>query len=216
MRNAILMSLVPLLAFCASAAAQGLGDEKCAGPIYQPKEVTQRPRFGPRDIPSLTPEALAHHVRGRVVLSAVLCRTGEITDIQIIEGLPFGMTGRVVDAARQIRFKPAEKDSQPVSVVIRMEYEFHFIGEPRPPAKEPVAGRIIETFEISGLRSMRSDKLMAQVKTKPGEPYNQKQVAADFQSLLALGFFDTEHSRVQLEEGDRGGLVVIFELIERQ
>ena len=220
MRSAIFLSFVILLAVCASIAAQGsrvgVNDEKCAARIYQSKEVTQRPKFGPRDSPGLTPEALAHGVRGRVVVSAVLCRTGKITDVQVIEGLPFGMTERVVEAARRIEFEPAMKDGRPVSEVIRIEYEFHFIGEPRPAAKEPIAGRMIETVEFSGLRSMPSDKLMAHVKTRPGESYNPEQVAADLQSVLALGFLDPKQSRVRLEEGDRGGLVVVFELIERR
>jgi len=188
--------------------------EKCDGPIYEPKDVSLQPKFGPRTSPDLTPEALAHSVRGRVVLSAVLCRTGKVTDVQVIEGLPFGMTEKVIEAARQIKFEPAERSGHRVSEVTRFEYEFSYIGDRRPPAREPVDGREIESVEISGLRSRQSEEIMLRVKTRPGECYSQEQITTDLQSILALGFFDRKKTRVLVEEGLRGGMNVIFELVE--
>jgi UDP-N-acetylenolpyruvoylglucosamine reductase len=156
----ILATLLMVFAFESAAIAQGsnivIKDEKCVGRIYEPKEVTQRPRFGHRTSPDFTTEALAHHVRGRVVLSAVLCGTGKMTDIKVIEGLPFGMTERVIEAARQIKFEPAEKGGRRVSEVVRLEYNFGYIGDRNPPAQEPTAGRLIERVEITGLRSRGS------------------------------------------------------------
>jgi len=223
MRRALFSIVVTLLmtfGFDAVAIAQGskiiVNDEKCYGRIYEPKEVTQRPKFGPGTSPDLTAEALSHGVRGRVVLSAVLCRTGKITDIKVVEGLPFGMTERVIEAARQIKFEPAEKGGRRVSEVIRLEYNFGYVGERRPPAQEPTAGRLIETVEISGLRSRSSREIFAHLKTRPGEPYRQEQVMADLQSLLALGFFDPKETKVRIEEGTRGGINVVFELAELQ
>jgi TonB family protein len=188
--------------------------EKCDGPIYEPQEVSQRPKFGPRTSPDLTPEALAHGVRGRVVLSAVLCRTGRVTDVQVIEGLPFGMTEKVIEAARQIKFEPAESNGHRVSEVTRFEYEFSYIGDRRLPAHEPIAGRNIEGVEITGLRSRTSEEIMLHLRTRPGESYGQQQITSDLRSILALGFFDRIESRVRIEEGSRGGVNVIFELVE--
>jgi hypothetical protein len=39
---------------------------------------------------------------------------------------------------------------------------------------------------------------------------------SDFQSLLALGFLDRLNTRVRVEEGTRGGVNVVFELVEFQ
>ena len=223
MRRALINVVVTLLmafGFAAVSMAQGssivVNDEKCVGRIYEPKEITQRPKFGSRTAPNLTAEALAHGVRGRVVLSAVLCRTGKVTNMQVIESLPFGMTEKAIEAARQIKFEPAEKNGRRVSEVIRLEYNFGYLGERRPSAQEPTAGRLIETVEITGLRSRGSEEIMVHLKTRPGEPYRQEQVMADFQSLLALGFLDRLNSRVRVEEGTRGGVNVVFELVEFQ
>jgi TonB family protein len=214
----ILVTLLMVFGFEAAAIAQGsnsvANDEKCAGRIYEPKEVTQHPKYGTRESPGLTPEALAHGVRGRVVLTAVLCRTGKITDIKVIEGLPFGMTERVIEAARQIKFEPAERNGHKVSEKTQLEYNFGYLGDRRPPAQEPIAGRLIERLEITGLRSRGSQEIMAHLKTRPGEPCRQEQVMADLQSLLALGFLDRKESRVRVEEGVRGGVNVVFELVE--
>jgi hypothetical protein len=216
----IVVTLLMAFGFASAAIAQASGSvvngEKCGGRIYESKEVTQRPKFGSRTSPDLTAEALAHSVRGRVLLSAVLCRTGMITDIQVIEGLPFGMTERVIEAARQIKFEPAEKNGRKVSERTQLEYNFSYVGERRPPAQEPIAGRLIERVEISGLRSRTSQEIFAHLTTRPGEHYRQEQLTADLQSLFALGFLDQKKTRVRMEEGIRGGVNVIFELIELQ
>jgi TonB family protein len=216
----IFTTLVLAFVSHASALAQSsnaaVAGKKCGRPIYEPKEVTRRPLLVPRDSPELTPQALAHNVRGRVVLSAVLCHTGKVTDIQIIEGLPFGVTEKVIEAARQIQFEPAERNGRRVSQLTRFEYSFSYIGDRRPPAREPIAGRMIETVEISGLRSRALQETFAPLKTRPGESYSQDLVMADLQSLLALGFFDPKETKVRVEEGSRGGINVVFEMTERR
>jgi hypothetical protein len=221
MRKAFFSTLVILLmafGLAAIAIAQGsnkpIDVEKCVGQVYEHTQVTQRPKFGPRTSPDLTAEALAHNVRGRVVLSAVLCRTGKLTDITVIEGLPFGMTERVIEVARRIKFEPAERNGHRVSEKTQLEYNFSYFGDRRPPAQEPSAGRLIESVEITGLRSKSFQEILANLKTRPGEPYRPEQVTAEFQSLLALGVFDKKESRVRIEEGIRGGINVVFELAE--
>ena len=48
----------------------------------------------------------------------------------------------------------------------------------------------------------------------PGIRYNVEQVQRDYQTLLSLTFFDKINTRVLTENGPRGGMVVIFEVIE--
>ncbi len=74
--------------------------------------------------------------------------------------------------------------------------------------------RLVEAVEIQGNRRLRRDDILYYVQTRPGDPYNEQQVQRDFQSILALGFFDKTATRVTIEEGDRGGVKVIFEVKE--
>jgi outer membrane biosynthesis protein TonB len=55
----------------------------------------------------------------------MLSETGQITQISVVKGLPYGLTERAIAAARLIRFEPAElngkKVAYPVAVVYRFE-----------------------------------------------------------------------------------------------
>ena len=55
----------------------------------------------------------------------VLCASGEVTSIDVIEGLPFGLTEEAVEAARGIEFEPAvHREGFLMSQWIRVEYTF--------------------------------------------------------------------------------------------
>ena len=55
---------------------------------------------------------------------AILCRTGRVTDLRIVESLPYGMTEKSLEAVRQIQFTPAEmRTGTPFQ---KMRFEFHF------------------------------------------------------------------------------------------
>lgn len=205
-----------VLMICASLSAQESGreasQETCAGPIYKASEVSRRVTFSSRPAPSLTDEAMANAVRGQVVLSAVLCTSGRVTDIQVIEGLPFGVTERAIVAALQTEFTPAEKDGQAVSVPTRFVFKFSYIGERGPLAQGPLVGRVIEAVEVGGYPEGQWDDLWERMKTRGGQIYNKEQIERDWRMLLEEGNFDKKASTLRIEEGDRGGLVVVFEL----
>lgn len=100
-------------------------EQHCGGPVYLQTEVTRKARIIRKAEPSYTEEARQKNVRGRVVLTAVMCRTGEVTDIEVVESLPYGMTQKCVDTLRQMKFEVAEKDGEKVSVRVRSEYNFN-------------------------------------------------------------------------------------------
>jgi TonB family protein len=60
-----------------------------------------------------------------VVVEAVLCTTGKVTDVEVIRGLPAGLSEQATRAARRIRFEPGQKDGEAVSVRIRLVYGFN-------------------------------------------------------------------------------------------
>lgn len=92
--------------------------------IYKGKEVTTKARVISKPEPSYTNEALNNRVTGRVILQVLFSKTGEITNLHVVQGLPHGLTEASIQAARQIRFVPATKDGQPVSMWMMLEYNF--------------------------------------------------------------------------------------------
>jgi TonB family protein len=68
-------------------------------------------------------------VEGTVVLSAVSGVDGQIGDVRVIRGLPHGLTENAIMAAKTIRFEPAVKDGQPVSVRGSVEFTFNLFKD---------------------------------------------------------------------------------------
>jgi hypothetical protein len=58
-------------------------------------------------------------------MRGVISSDGQLTNIAISRRLPHGLTAQALDAARRIIFIPAQKDGQPVSMAIQLEYNFN-------------------------------------------------------------------------------------------
>ena len=124
-KNLRLPGLLILVCLSTQGVAQKDQDEVCGDPVYGPREVTQRAKIIAVREPQYTEEARAKGVRGTVVLTAVFCRTGKVTNIEVIKSLPYGLTERAVESTRGIKFKPAEKDGALVSQRFRRECSFY-------------------------------------------------------------------------------------------
>ena len=92
--------------------------------VYSGKSVTTKARLISKPEPSFTDDARRSRTGGTVVLRAIFSKTGEVTNIQVISGLPNGLTEACIDAARKIKFVPATKDGSPVSMWMYLEYNF--------------------------------------------------------------------------------------------
>ena len=92
--------------------------------LYTGKDVTTKARLITKPEPEFTEEALTSRVSGTVVLRVIFSRSGEVTNIQVISSLPNGLTEACIAAARKIKFVPATKDGQPVSMWMQLEYNF--------------------------------------------------------------------------------------------
>jgi hypothetical protein len=55
---------------------------------------------------------------------------GLLTDINVISGLPDGLTENAIEAAKKTRFAPAMKDGRPISVRGILEFPFNLYGPP--------------------------------------------------------------------------------------
>ena len=93
--------------------------------VYQDEsEVTKKVSITEQPQPIYTEEALANRVAGKVIVEAVFTKDGKVESPQVVEGLHYGLSERAVEAARRIKFKPAEVKGRKVSVLRRVEYVF--------------------------------------------------------------------------------------------
>ena len=95
------------------------------GRVFTGREVTQKVRILEKPEPTYSENARRFSVQGTVVLRAVFSKDGEVTNIKVVSKLPHGLTQRSIDAARAIRFTPAMKDGQPVSMWMELQYNFN-------------------------------------------------------------------------------------------
>ena len=103
----------------------GGGGEIDYNRIFGMRDVTQRAIITSKPEPSFTEDARKNNVTGLVRLRAVLSASGEVTGISVIKGLPDGLTEKAIEAAKQIRFRPAQKDGHTVSQYVTLEYNFN-------------------------------------------------------------------------------------------
>ncbi|HSE20854.1 MAG TPA: TonB family protein [Pyrinomonadaceae bacterium] len=93
-------------------------------PVYIGNAVTTKARLLSKPEPTYTEEARQSLITGKVVLRTVFAADGSVKHIMILEGLPYGLTERAVQAARKIKFVPATLNGQPVSMFMYLEYHF--------------------------------------------------------------------------------------------
>ncbi|HEV2668421.1 MAG TPA: energy transducer TonB, partial [Blastocatellia bacterium] len=109
-----------------SAAGQVQG----ATDSIQPMSRSMRPTILYKEKAEYTLEARNKKIEGTVVLNVVFGVGGQISDIRVIRGLPHGLTENAIIAAKKIRFEPAMKDGQPVSVRGKLEFTFNLNKDP--------------------------------------------------------------------------------------
>ncbi|HMH44271.1 MAG TPA: POTRA domain-containing protein, partial [Pyrinomonadaceae bacterium] len=185
------------------------------GKIYSGKDVDRRARI--IDFKSLTipNEATAHDVHGTVIINAVLCHNGRVTDITVVQGLPFGVTENAISLVRDTQFSPAELNLHSVSQAKQFQFSVNDVSaitERIDPAA--AAGRVVEDLDFIGYRRLTKEQIMGWILTRAGNTFNADLVQQDLKALLATGYFDSKNTRVTLEDGVRGGVRVVFEMIE--
>lgn len=97
-------------------------DEQVPG--YLPKEVDTKAEVIERSEPRYTKEGRQAGVQGNVVLKVLLGSSGQIDRVRVVRGLPFGLTANGIQAACQIKFKPAVKGGQKVPMWLTVEYAY--------------------------------------------------------------------------------------------
>ncbi len=110
---------------CGGSGANGDNPDGDITRVFRPADVTSRARVLSKPEPQYTEEARKAGITGRVVLSVVFDRTGQVTNIRAVQTLCCGLTEKAMGAARQIRFVPAMRNGQVVSTYMQLEYNFN-------------------------------------------------------------------------------------------
>ena len=103
----------------------GGGSDRGEGGVFPGSQVEQRAHVLFKPEPTYTEEARRNQITGTVKLRVVFANNGDVVQIRAVHTLPFGLTERAIAAARQIKFVPAVKGGQPVSVFMQLEYNFN-------------------------------------------------------------------------------------------
>jgi periplasmic protein TonB len=74
----------------------------------KPVEILFKPK------PEYTDEARLKKIEGEVLLQVVFAASGEVKVERIVRGLGYGLDSSAEEAAREIRFHPAQQEGQPV------------------------------------------------------------------------------------------------------
>ena len=110
---------------CGESGSSGNNPNGDRDRVYPPSQVNERARVLSKPEPQYTEEARRSGITGTVILRVVFSRTGEVTNIRALQSLGGGLTEKAIGAARQIRFVPATKNGQPVSMFMQLEYNFN-------------------------------------------------------------------------------------------
>jgi len=75
--------------------------------------------------PKYPPTLMAEHVEGEVILYAVIRRDGSVDGIQVVRGIDRLLDANAVRALAQWKFKPAERNGEPVDLEAVVHIPFH-------------------------------------------------------------------------------------------
>jgi len=101
----------------------GSGGGTGGGP-YRPGSGIQPPRLLREVKADYTEEARQRGITGEVVLEIVVRRDGGVGDVRVLHGLGGGLNDRAIQAVRQWRFTPAQRQGAPVDVIVEVSVEF--------------------------------------------------------------------------------------------
>lgn len=77
-----------------------------------------------KPIAKYTDLARQNNIQGTVLLRVTFNSNGTIGAISPVTSLPDGLTEQAIAAAKQMRFEPAKRNGQPVSVTKQIQYNF--------------------------------------------------------------------------------------------
>ena len=94
--------------------------------VYSLSQVDEKLQINQKVKARYTDEARRNCINGKVLLNAIFRPSGKIENIEVIKGLDGGLNESAKEAIRKIKYRPARKGGQAVSVYASVEYDFDF------------------------------------------------------------------------------------------
>lgn len=112
-----------------SIQTSGFGDQTAAVEAPKKKAASTEGATTPVDIlekprPEYTAEGRSLKIEGNVTLDVVFLASGTVEVNRLVSGLGHGLDDAASRAAKQIKFRPAKRDGQPVDFPARVRIEF--------------------------------------------------------------------------------------------
>lgn len=100
---------------------------------YSAREVDVHPRALGKVEPIYPSVADRDRVSGKLLLQLKLQANGRVSDIEVLSATPAGVFEEsALQAFRQARFSPAQKNGRPVRALVQIEVVYDWEGRPRP------------------------------------------------------------------------------------
>jgi TonB family protein len=78
--------------------------------------------------PEYTPEAKKKKIEGQVTLAIVIDKNGDVVDAKVVKGLGYGLDENAIAAVKVWKYKPAEKNGEPIAVKMEVTLDFYMRG----------------------------------------------------------------------------------------
>jgi TonB family protein len=83
------------------------------------------PRLAEVASPDYTAEAKRKKIEGTVTLAIVVNKKGDVVDAKVVKGIGYGLDENAIIAVKEWKYKPAEKDGEPVTVKMEVTVDFY-------------------------------------------------------------------------------------------
>ena len=136
--------------------------------------------------PTYSPEALADHLSGSVLVSLTVGIDGVPTDIKVVKGLGEGLDEKAVEAVSQWRFQPGTKKGVPVAVQAQVSVNFKLLNDPQKAAASPASSDATAPSLISKVEPDYSKEAVVVEKMTTKVTFSAER-ARDWQQTLSIG-----------------------------
>jgi len=106
----------------AQVPGQDPDDQKCDFPVYNGKTIDRNIKILDKPAPDFSSKERREHGGQAVVLTALFCGSGKVVKIAIKQPVSDSIDAKAIEAAKIIRFVPAEQGGNKVSRRLILEY----------------------------------------------------------------------------------------------